>query len=51
MCPRAIQIEFEFGIRCWFLKRGETEIPKKDFSELEKEREINETQAWIEFTG
>ena len=27
MSPRAIQIEFEFGIRCWFLRRGETEIP------------------------
>ena len=45
MCPRAIQIEFEFGIRCWFLKRGETGVPEKDFSEQEKEPEINETQA------
>ena len=27
MCPRAIQIEFEFGISCWFLKRGETGVP------------------------
>ena len=25
-CVRAIQIEFEFGIRCWFLKRGETGV-------------------------
>ena len=27
MCPRAIQIEFEFGISCWFLKRGEAGVP------------------------
>ena len=27
MCPRAISIEFEFGISCWFLKRGETRVP------------------------
>ena len=26
-CALAIQIEFEFGIRCWFLKRGETGVP------------------------
>ena len=40
-CVRAIQIEFEFGIRCWLLKRGEPEYPEKNLSEQEKEPATN----------
>ena len=33
-----------------FWREGKPEYPGKDFSEQEKEPEINETQAWNEFT-
>ena len=42
-------LNLELGVGFW--REGKPEYPEKDFSEQEKEPEINETQAWNEFTG
>ena len=42
-------LNLELGVGFW--GEGKPKYPEKDFSEQEKEPEINETQGWIEFTG
>ena len=42
-------LNLELGVGSW--REGKPEYPEKDFSEQEKEPEINETQAWNEFKG